>query len=129
MSNSCSSTADSSGSDGYKGSETQTKKEQEERNITVGLDISGSPSWIDTLSRTKREEEDMKEFDYDLMTKEADLLLVNNKVPTMSGAIRSVGRQLVLTRSPSRACSRCSALPRWRMRSSWRVHSFTGSTP
>ena len=65
------------------------------------MNISGSPSWLDTLSRIKREEEDMKEFDYDLMTKEADLLLVN-KVPTRSGMIRSVSRQLMLTRNPSR---------------------------
>ena len=86
----------------YKGNETQTKKKQEERSITVGSNISGSPSWLGTLSRTENEEEDMKEFDYDLMTEEADLLLVNKEGPTKSGMIRSVGRQLMLTRSPSR---------------------------
>jgi hypothetical protein len=79
----------------YKGNETQTKKKREERSITVGSNISGSPSWLGTLSRTENEEEDMKEFDYDLMTKEADLLV--NKFPTKSGMLRSVGRQLMLT--------------------------------
>ena len=34
-----------------------------------------------------------------------------------------------LTSNASKACSRCSAWPRWRTRSNWRVHSLTASIP
>ena len=85
----------------YEGSETQTEKRLEEKSSEARLNVPRRPSWLATIDRREHEDEDMKEFDYDLMTTEADLLLVN-KVPTRSGVFSSAIRQLVQTRNPSK---------------------------